>query len=333
MPVDRLQIWYSLIQADGKPFTNFTLDFVCLPSSAIVHDLRKALKAKHAHDFLKGISADSLRVYKNGTDISGDGIEQGMFVKELGLSALEALSVVVPVSHLLNVHVTPADNKHKLQNLSFCILKSLTFALRSFLNAKLYEGCILSEKDASMPLLQDRIQRLYVRKCYTEVFQALSEKITSGCKRFGLSGAAGIGKSMFFGYILFRLVKDSPWKPKRVIFQKANQFICYDLKNHDVVVLGHLEAEVLVDDQESFYVIDGLYSYPLASSCITLFISSPRSTQFRQYIMQRNVTVYYFPVWTAYELSRCPAVCDSKLFSELPLCCLPKVKKQQVLEK
>ncbi|KAI3630238.1 hypothetical protein MIR68_011673 [Amoeboaphelidium protococcarum] len=61
--------------------------------------------------------------------------------------------------------------------------------------------------------------------------------------------------------------------------------------------------------KDTFYVVDGRYTYPLPSSCTTLFISSPRSDHFKDFVKPQKATVWYFPVWTLEELSTCRQKC------------------------
>lgn len=54
--------------------------------------------------------------------------------------------------------------------------------------------------------------------------QVLLRRICDDSLVFGIFGTPGIGKSLFFVYILYRIcvVKDSTWKPKRIVYQCGN---------------------------------------------------------------------------------------------------------------
>jgi hypothetical protein len=44
---------------------------------------------------------------------------------------------------------------------------------------------------------------------------------------------------------------------------------------------------------------------PSSSICIALFISSPRSEQYKEFVKQKMAKEWYFPVWTLAELRAC----------------------------
>ena len=103
---------------------------------------------------------------------------------------------------------------------------------------------------------------------------------------FAISGTPGIGKSLFFVYVLYRLIKDTATKslslkPKRVIYQWTTRVICYDLQRQTVTQVTMDDAEKLVLKDDTFYVIDGRNSEPLLSTCVVMFISSPCSEWYK----------------------------------------------------
>jgi hypothetical protein len=81
-------------------------------------------------------------------------------------------------------------------------ISDLTAQLKSFANAQLVEGCIQSQDQAFLPYPHDEIKKLYVRKCYQDVFHLLIQHINLNVKSFAISGTPGIGMSLFFVYIL-----------------------------------------------------------------------------------------------------------------------------------
>lgn len=191
-------------------------------------------------------------------------------------------------------------------------IDELSLRLQSFANAKKVQQCIVSEAGGPssttlFPLPQQKIQKLFVRKCYENVFDLLLKEIASGRECFGISGTPGIGKSLFFLYILFRTLKgDSALKPKRILYQQGVKFFCYDLEQHSIL---SMDPDFLLWRTDTLYVIDGSKSDPLPSHCVTLFISSPRSDTFQDFKKQRNAKVWYFPVWSFAELSDCRGTC------------------------
>ena len=196
-------------------------------------------------------------------------------------------------------------------------LDDLSQQLQSFKNSQLVNGCIVSENNSLLPYPQDKIQKLFVRKCYEEVFGLFLHQVESGTESFAISGTPGIGKSLFFVYILFRIIKNqSGWKPKRIVYHTKGGFECFDLENTIVsdLPIGTSEAAIFVREKETFYVVDGRYASPLPASCVTMFISSPRSGQYKDYVKQKMATEWFLPVWTSEELQKCYTLC----YQELP---------------
>ena len=201
-------------------------------------------------------------------------------------------------------------------------VRDLTTQLKSFANSQLVEGCIQSQDQAFLPYPQEEIQKLYVRECYQDVFRLLIEHINPYSKSYAISGTPGIGKSLFFVYILYRLVKDLTmknlsFKPNRVVYQMGSTYECVDLQQQVVTRSTKFDAEGLVREQDTFYIIDGRYSQPLVSSCVVLFISPPSSRWFKEFVKQKMAMEWYFPVWTLAELQNCQRHCYPALRIEL----------------
>jgi hypothetical protein len=104
-------------------------------------------------------------------------------------------------------------------------------------------------------------------------------------------------------------------RPNRIVYQKATEYTCFNLENQTAVELEHLEAKVLVRQQDTLYIIDG-QTTPMSSSCITLFISSPRSQHYKEFVKQKMAKEWYFPVWTLEELQSCQIQCYPDLSIE-----------------
>ena len=191
-------------------------------------------------------------------------------------------------------------------------ITDLTTQLQSFANAQLVDECLQSPNDVFLPYPQTKIKKLYVRKCYEDVFELLLKHIKM--ESFAVSGTPGIGKSLFFVYILYRLMKDFEEKtlslrPNRIVYQVGSTYECFDLQQQIVSSATKVDAEKWVRKQDTFYVIDGRRSEPLLSSCVVLFISSPRSQQYKEFVKQKMAKEWYFPVWTSEELESCRSQC------------------------
>ncbi|ORY29090.1 hypothetical protein BCR33DRAFT_857848 [Rhizoclosmatium globosum] len=135
----------------------------------------------------------------------------------------------------------------KLCIVDYRLIPDLTHNLNAFKSAQLCDGCIVSAYHELLPYPQNQIQKVYVRKCYEDVFTLLMTEIESGLTWFAISGTPGIGKSFFFVYILYRLMKringsscmpsgassaysSLSFNPTRIIYQTDDTFWCYELK-------------------------------------------------------------------------------------------------------
>ncbi|EPZ34717.1 hypothetical protein O9G_004024 [Rozella allomycis CSF55] len=172
------------------------------------------------------------------------------------------------------------------------------------------------------PLNDYEIKTFYVRQCYIDVFELLTARIERGKKKFGISGTPGVGKSMFFLYILFRVLKgESSFKPKKIMYQNDLEFLCYEFSTeNELIVKKYSRHEAYMDTvlqkADTLYIIDGNEGSPISSRCITVFISSPGSNDYKRFIMQNMATEWYFPVWTLDELKACRDNCYQGLPEE-----------------
>jgi DNA replication protein DnaC len=123
--------------------------------------------------------------------------------------------------------VTAEDIEVQARRRQHIEISDLTTQLQSFANAELDDECLQSPNNAFLPYPQNEIKKIYVRKCYEDVFDLLLKNIKM--KSFAISGTPGIGKSLFFVYILYRLMKDFEEKtlslrPNRIVYQRATEY-------------------------------------------------------------------------------------------------------------
>jgi hypothetical protein len=105
-------------------------------------------------------------------------------------------------------------------------------------------------------------------------------------------------------------------KPNRIVYQMGSTYECFELQHLIVTRISKIEAEGLVREQDTFYIVDG-QTTPMPSSCIALFISSPRSQQYKEFVKQKMAKEWYFPVWTLEELQSCQIQCYPDLSIEI----------------
>ena len=145
----------------------------------------------------------------------------------------------------------------------------------------------------------------------------LLEEISSGGYAFAISGTPGIGKSLFFVYLLHRFIVDSKLSfiPNRILYQQGAKLKCFDLQKK--IVTSDFDEDDYVWKDTTLYVIDGQHSTPIPSSCITLLITSPRSKDYKDFVKQKQAIEWYFPVWTLEELNACRVLCYPDIRAEM----------------
>ncbi|KAI8894677.1 hypothetical protein BC833DRAFT_543306, partial [Globomyces pollinis-pini] len=229
-----------------------------------------------------------------------------------------SLAIVLPPSpqQVTEIDVKQEDIQTQVRKVQGIEISDLTTQLQTFANVQLVDECLQSSNDIYLPYPQNKFKNIYVRKCYKDIFDFLLKNIEM--KSFAISGTSGIGKSLFFVYILHRLMNDFytktlSLKPNRIIYQMNSTYLCYDLHQQIVSVVTDMEAGPAVRQQDTFYIIDGQFSEPLASSCVVLFISSSRSEGYKVFVKQKTAKECFFPVWTLAELQTCQRYCYPEL--------------------
>ncbi|KAJ3226280.1 hypothetical protein HDU78_010402 [Chytriomyces hyalinus] len=197
-----------------------------------------------------------------------------------------------------------------------------TARFQAFKAAKFLDGCIVSPSEVLLPYAGSNLKKLYVRKCYEELFEDFLSRVERGRMFFTISGTPGIGKSAFFIYILHWLMerqsgktsisRASRYNPANVVYQTIVGFECFDLASATVFSVTPREAQDIVYESETLYIIDG-DALPLQRVCVTLFIGSPLSKVFLQYIERKMPVEWHFPVWTLAELEECHLKCYSTI--------------------
>ncbi|EGF83709.1 hypothetical protein BATDEDRAFT_22610 [Batrachochytrium dendrobatidis JAM81] len=87
----------------------------------------------------------------------------------------------------------------------------------------------------------------------------------------------------------------------------GSSYKCFDLQQQLVTELG-LEMVNIVRKQDTLYIVDG-HTTPRSSCCIVLFMSSPQSEGYKEFVKQKMAREWDFPVWTLNELQTCRRHC------------------------
>ncbi|KAI8828112.1 hypothetical protein BJ741DRAFT_713848 [Chytriomyces cf. hyalinus JEL632] len=327
-------VWYLLVDEGGQPaFDGVGVYLVSMSTDANMAHLTKKVWEENQR-IIEGVAAQ-LKVYSTKDDITAKiPLKASALVGDGGGSEDMPLFVVVPKKGV-NEGALFADVDSTKPASKKPTFDDLTAQFKAFRTAELVDGCIVSSSHALMPYSLEKVEKLFVRKCYEDVFALLMNRIGQGLECFGISGTPGVGKSLFVIYILYRLLKDRDafpvvatpsastsassssllasssrsFKPIRVLYHAGSSYICYDLETYSVVGKSKLDAEVIVRQPDTFYIIDGRDSQPAPSSCVSLFIASPRSDHYKEFVKQRKAMEWYFPTWASAELQSCHDGC------------------------
>ncbi|KYQ91516.1 hypothetical protein DLAC_07274 [Tieghemostelium lacteum] len=181
-------------------------------------------------------------------------------------------------------------NSHKLNDNKFINQDRVVDFKITFFNSNIFE------------------QILYQRQCYKEIFTIISQQQTSEFRtKFMIDGNNGIGKSMFFFYILFKLAMD-----KSVVYQTSkdpHNYIYFYIKNgHSKVDIGassqvyqFISSKWPNGDDKVWYICDEVQ--PAEVGLRTVLITSNNNKECR-YFSRFNPTPrqLIMPVWSELEL-------------------------------
>ena len=76
------------------------------------------------------------------------------------------------------------------------------------------------------------------------------------------------------------------------------------------------EARRITHRNETLYVVDGSECKYFESLCATIFISSPRSKNYRRFVNQNCAAELFLPIWTYEEVEKCRTSCYPDISSE-----------------
>ncbi|TPX67616.1 hypothetical protein CcCBS67573_g07447 [Chytriomyces confervae] len=295
--------------------------------------VQDAIKAKFAHTLPMAASEIQLHDTDNNPITDFDDIHERYFEKigkndKSGGFTLTIQPVPTPEASSLSViaDTIPAFTQ---QTIDGELVPEITADLKAFKDAQLVDGCIVSPSQAFLPYSPEKLKKLYVRLCYEDVFDLLVEGVEGGLKSFAITGTLGIGKSPFFIYLLYRLMKSrsvgtSQSSPRllnatRIVFQTSEIYQCFDLVKQEVFHVEDVEVAKLVRESNTLYIITATDIPVIPSSCVTLFIAAPMSEEYQQFVKKARILKLCFPVWTELELKACRKYCYPDVPEELLL--------------
>lgn len=216
---------------------------------------------------------------------------------------------------------TPIEETRKRQKTLLdadSIINTLSDELKALFEATKDGSILRMAGEIYFPYPQERLRSMYIRSDYDGMFQVLIDQILKGNIQIPISGTPGIGKSLFFIYLLFRIIQslEDDWSPYVIIYQSSKDFFEYNLSSGFVAKLKYDRAFHMVHERtDIWYIIDGQYSEPLTSICPTIYLASPRSKYLSEYCKKKHL--FYFPVWHEDEIWECRNLCYSDIPDEV----------------
>jgi hypothetical protein len=296
------EVWFLLVDKEGNAVARSADRVKDLPDTAVVVDVRDAVKLKFADSHLAGIAPSDLTVFahQEAYDAKQALPKASSPVTDLGKDEDNPLIVAMPT---LAKQVAPDDRASG----SLLIPQDGVFDHCS--NPFFLQFPTVDQVDdwlefsSLLPLT--RRQALYIRSSYQVIAdQALLNPDVDMVKYAVVTGTPGVGKSVFVYYVMWRLIKEK----KRVLlfdnnglfyFDGSTMLNCLALPSKFNEQFWSPDLWCLVDSMDPTS-IPGL-PYRL---CSVLLASTPRRDCIGEFKKQPpTADVFYMPLWSKEELA------------------------------
>lgn len=160
------------------------------------------------------------------------------------------------------------------------------------------------------------VSTIFIRECYISWFDRFLEAVKKRpMGKFALCSSPGCGKTTADNFI-FKIAASDPFlSQKSILYQFKEAF--YHFKSDTVYGVDRNTARTIACLPETFYILDGRDADPVRSTCLTLFISSPRSNIFKDWCYHAMIEPWYLPVWSLEELRNCRTQCHPTISQEV----------------
>ena len=151
-------------------------------------------------------------------------------------------------------------------------------------------------------------QRIYIRKCYKDLYELAVQSIVGMRNHFGVTvftGVPGIGKSLFLLYCIFRFRRDARFENKRfaVEFDAGTYYVFEATEDENVFLMEYIADGGRLTSRDFLLLCDiTLPVEPLARAKATLIFSGPNPQRYRCIAQNDPSFVYTMPTWTRREL-------------------------------
>ena len=174
------------------------------------------------------------------------------------------------------------------------------------------DGRVLQLSDGAVFMSNNRLgSRLYVRDDYEKLFDLTMQFVDGGSRGMAILGAAGIGKTVFVLYILWRLRQADP-QCAIVLDQLNTEVRCFQGQSvlRSSTCWGFRRE---LDQKSTWYVVDG--KPPMNVRATTLLIPCPQGKDNYHSFYKRVNEVRHadMPVWSLEELLDARARCYPKI--------------------
>lgn len=150
---------------------------------------------------------------------------------------------------------------------------------------------------------------IFVRECYSKIFDLIFNQPTPTSKCVYISGSPGIGKSIFGLYIIHRFLTDTKMQRfKYIAYDIGHEHLWFYSRERKKIEQKNssflLNAEYL-DASNFIYIADGYRMDPIRIPvCVFIYISSPQMYS-KTNLHKRIISTFYMPVWSLDEILAC----------------------------
>jgi len=225
-----------------------------------------------------------------------DGLSRDLFQRDatIEVSGQAAAAALPPAAQLAAARAQPGGAPPGAVDHA---MSAALAAMRASQRIEGTTGMVTLPEPACLPGDGAKRSKLYVRKCYHDLFEILIEQRTTL-----IIGTPGIGKSWFLLYVMWRL-QQSPVRPVIVWEPRRSRGMRYLLKG-GCAYRGTttLDFEEELQSPDTWYLVDGQEPSQMSSPAHIVLASSPRTSTYKEYVKAAQPRKLVMPLWSPDEL-------------------------------
>ena len=155
--------------------------------------------------------------------------------------------------------------------------------------------------------VDEESKKIFIRPCYDALAELLIGNIYNGIHRNAnilISGNPGIGKSRFYIYFMYKLIKGNLDPKKKIIINSLNIHYLWKNDSKTFIILTDDEISSYMKEWNVVRLIDGNSSSLDGWHGISILFASPSTEGLKDFFKLHTIT-YYLPIWSEYELNIC----------------------------